>query len=299
LWEQVGVEGEVSVLPTGTVDERVDVLGLGYNVHAIATVLDPSERFRPYGVLGVGGLAALSDDTGRFGTGAVAQVQMGIAGEMTLERNWGTRVDLRFGLGPDVDGSPGAFDVEFLFGFYAHAGRLPPPPRVEVAEATPSPAAPPPRTIAVPPEPAAPVEDVDGDGDGVYGSLDRCPKAQETVNGYLDDDGCPDALPPGVAELRGLATAIVFKPGATRVDWQTQQILAEVARLLREHPNLRVVIAAHADDKGPREKSLALTQKRAEMVRAELVKAGIAEARLEAVGKGPEGPERVELIVSW
>ncbi len=34
----------------------------------------------------------------------------------------------------------------------------------------------------------------DEDGDGVIGEMDGCPMRPETVNGYLDTDGCPDAL---------------------------------------------------------------------------------------------------------
>src|SRR5262249_24972575 len=35
----------------------------------------------------------------------------------------------------------------------------------------------------------------DADGDGVADADDKCPNDKETVNGYMDDDGCPDAVP--------------------------------------------------------------------------------------------------------
>lgn len=35
----------------------------------------------------------------------------------------------------------------------------------------------------------------DADGDGIPDSSDSCPQLSETVNGYQDDDGCPDTLP--------------------------------------------------------------------------------------------------------
>jgi outer membrane protein OmpA-like peptidoglycan-associated protein len=35
----------------------------------------------------------------------------------------------------------------------------------------------------------------DTDGDGIFDSDDRCPDQPETVNGYQDDDGCPDTVP--------------------------------------------------------------------------------------------------------
>jgi len=37
--------------------------------------------------------------------------------------------------------------------------------------------------------------DKDTDGDGINDDVDVCPSQPETVNGYLDSDGCPDTLP--------------------------------------------------------------------------------------------------------
>jgi outer membrane protein OmpA-like peptidoglycan-associated protein len=35
----------------------------------------------------------------------------------------------------------------------------------------------------------------DKDGDGIVDAADKCPDQAETVNGYQDDDGCPDQIP--------------------------------------------------------------------------------------------------------
>lgn len=35
-------------------------------------------------------------------------------------------------------------------------------------------------------------QDVDSDGDGIPDSADACPSAAEDLNGYHDQDGCPD-----------------------------------------------------------------------------------------------------------
>lgn len=34
----------------------------------------------------------------------------------------------------------------------------------------------------------------DYDGDGIVDSSDQCPTRPETVNGFLDGDGCPDTV---------------------------------------------------------------------------------------------------------
>jgi outer membrane protein OmpA-like peptidoglycan-associated protein len=302
-FENVGAEGELELLPTSTVDHSADVFALGYRAHLIGTVIDPSEKLRQYGILGFSGLAAASDDTRVFGHGAVAMLEMGIAGEMELNDRWGARVDLRFHLGPDLAGDAAAFDVEFLIGFYATPTRHGPSRnhRVIVASAST------PR-----PEETARVEDVDGDGDGVLGSLDRCPRDKEIENEYRDDDGCPDELPAGVDEIRGFGGAIEFKSGSSRLSWTTRQVLNEVGELLQKHAALQVTVIGHTDDRGPRLRNLQLSLSRAVAVRAYLIKRGVAEERLEAMGKGPEEPlednataagraknRRIELKVRW
>jgi outer membrane protein OmpA-like peptidoglycan-associated protein len=40
-----------------------------------------------------------------------------------------------------------------------------------------------------------PPKPTDDDGDGFMSDVDACPSQAETVNGYLDNDGCPDVLP--------------------------------------------------------------------------------------------------------
>jgi hypothetical protein len=32
----------------------------------------------------------------------------------------------------------------------------------------------------------------DNDGDGIPDTIDKCPNQAETINGYLDGDGCPE-----------------------------------------------------------------------------------------------------------
>jgi hypothetical protein len=43
----------------------------------------------------------------------------------------------------------------------------------------------------------------DTDGDGIPDATDNCPKEKETVNGYMDTDGCPDTAPPTSADADG------------------------------------------------------------------------------------------------
>ena len=49
---------------------------------------------------------------------------------------------------------------------------------------------------------------VDTDGDGIPDSSDLCPSDPETVNGYLDTDGCPDVVN-APSQVTGLITAVI------------------------------------------------------------------------------------------
>ena len=44
----------------------------------------------------------------------------------------------------------------------------------------------------------------DTDKDGIPDNLDKCPREAETVNGYLDTDGCPDKVPPTDTDKDGI-----------------------------------------------------------------------------------------------
>ena len=43
----------------------------------------------------------------------------------------------------------------------------------------------------------------DTDGDGIPDATDNCPREKESVNGYLDTDGCPDTAPPTSSDADG------------------------------------------------------------------------------------------------
>jgi outer membrane protein OmpA-like peptidoglycan-associated protein len=87
-----------------------------------------------------------------------------------------------------------------------------------------------------------------------------------------------------------LRTPIKFRAGVPRlaVEWQAE--LDAVAAVLEDHPDVRTLrILAHWDsDAGGKAK--ALTQGQAAAVKDYLVKKGVAETRLEAVGMGAEEP---------
>jgi peptidoglycan-associated lipoprotein len=67
-------------------------------------------------------------------------------------------------------------------------------------------------------------------------------------------------------------------------------VLRGVADWMRHYPDVLILIAGHADERGTREYNLALGSQRATTVRNYLISLGIAEQRLSTVSYGKERP---------
>jgi outer membrane protein OmpA-like peptidoglycan-associated protein len=133
----------------------------------------------------------------------------------------------------------------------------------------------------------------DLDLDGVPDRKDRCPDAPETLNGYMDDDGCPDRVPQTAVltpDKIELLVPVRFGGDDPRPLPDSLPVLREVARILAENPGLRLSVRAHMSDRMPVAQADALTGRRADAVRSFLVELGVAEGRLEAEGRGGREP---------
>lgn len=83
---------------------------------------------------------------------------------------------------------------------------------------------------------------------------------------------------------------VEFLYGKNILTSKSQNVLDEVARILRKYPNIRIEIGGHTDSDGTKERNLKLSQRRAEAVKAYLIKKGIAPERLVAKGYGESRP---------
>jgi OmpA-OmpF porin, OOP family len=137
--------------------------------------------------------------------------------------------------------------------------------------------------------------DPDNDGDGVPDAQDKCPTEPETKNGYQDEDGCPDEIPAKVKKFTGVIQGINFKVNSAELLPGSNSTLNKAADVLKEFADLRMEIQGHTDDQpmgkgGAFADNTALSQARAESVKAYFVKAGIDEGRLSAKGYGSTMP---------
>jgi outer membrane protein OmpA-like peptidoglycan-associated protein len=133
----------------------------------------------------------------------------------------------------------------------------------------------------------------DNDRDGIADATDKCPLVAETINGVADTDGCPDK---GESKVSVTATAVVikgvvrFKTGSANLEAASLPLLLQVAATLRAASSLSVEIQGHTDDVGNAAANIRLSKRRAETIRAVLIKNGVAPARLLANGYGPTRP---------
>ncbi len=163
----------------------------------------------------------------------------------------------------------------------------------------------------------------DGDGDGISDGQDRCPDEAEDLDGFQDDDGCPegdndrdgvlddddecpdDAEEPGgdkdgcpdkarIVIRDGMVIVygkVVFAVGSSEISPRSEQLLDELARLLESHRHIRELeIQGHTDSTGDADFNRKLSQARAETVKRGLIKRGVAARRLTARGYGEDKP---------
>jgi OOP family OmpA-OmpF porin len=129
--------------------------------------------------------------------------------------------------------------------------------------------------------------DPDADKDGIE-AQDQCEKEPETVNGFQDEDGCPDTLPEDVERM--LAAKLQFDADTPTLTAAATATLDEIAKVLATHPSLRLVLVARGSD------SERLGEERAAAVKQYLADHGVAANRLEVrAGNGSDSDRAVDL----
>jgi len=111
------------------------------------------------------------------------------------------------------------------------------------------------------------------------------------------------------ADGRVATQGILFDTGSDRIRPESTPTLAEISAMLKEHPDLKVLVEGHTDNVGNAASNQTLSEKRAAAVKAYLQAQGIDGARLQSKGLGdtkpkapnttPEGRQtnrRVELV---
>jgi OOP family OmpA-OmpF porin len=128
----------------------------------------------------------------------------------------------------------------------------------------------------------------------VVNSKDLCPNEKETINGFQDEDGCPDLGPAQVIREQGklrILENVEFATGSAMIQPSSYSLLNQVALVLRANPDIKHMrIEGHTDTRGKREMNLTLSDARARSVRQYLIMKGIRPERVSSKGFGPDRP---------
>lgn len=92
------------------------------------------------------------------------------------------------------------------------------------------------------------------------------------------------------AVLVRVPSEILFEQGSASLSTAGMTKVRELAQVLRDYPDSIAYIRGHTSSEGELEYNIQLSQQRANVVRSELIAAGISPSRLIAEGMGPQDP---------
>jgi outer membrane protein OmpA-like peptidoglycan-associated protein len=134
----------------------------------------------------------------------------------------------------------------------------------------------------------------DRDHDGIPDNVDKCPDEPETINGFEDDDGCPDA---GATKVKvtgsrvEILDKVYFDFNKATIQTRSFNLLDQVSSILRAHPEVtKIRVEGHTDAIGAADFNMTLSQARAESVRQYLIDHKVPAERLDAKGFGKTRP---------
>ncbi len=126
---------------------------------------------------------------------------------------------------------------------------------------------------------------VDSDGDGVADPADKCPDT--SAGAKVDESGCNVVLTEDIRET----LYVQFNVGGTTVAEASMAEIGRIAELMREFPDVQLLLEGHTDSTGGADLNLRLSQQRAAAVKQVLVdRFSVNGSRIDTVGRGQDAP---------
>lgn len=110
-----------------------------------------------------------------------------------------------------------------------------------------------------------------------------------TDTSAADEEAEMDALR---AKIQADPLVLHFGNAQTSINLSTEQRqkIAEIARYLDKVESAKAIVTGHTDNTGSREGNVNISKKRADFAKGYLVQNGIADAKIDTAGKGPDEP---------
>ena len=126
----------------------------------------------------------------------------------------------------------------------------------------------------------------DTDNDGVNDEEDKCINEAGPASNF----GCPVIAQAVIDKINYAAKNIFFATGSSKLLPKSFKSLNEVAKIMAADASLKLDIDGHTDNVGDATKNQALSEARAEAVKAYLTSKGVDESKMTAVGHGQDMP---------
>jgi outer membrane protein OmpA-like peptidoglycan-associated protein len=126
----------------------------------------------------------------------------------------------------------------------------------------------------------------DTDKDGVNDEEDKCPNEAGPASNF----GCPVIAQAVVDKINYAAKNILFATGSSKLLPASYKSLNEVAKIMTADKTLKLDIDGFTDNTGSADKNQALSETRANAVKAYLASKGVDASTMNAVGHGQDNP---------
>ncbi|MGF1726905.1 OmpA family protein [Photobacterium nomapromontoriensis] len=124
----------------------------------------------------------------------------------------------------------------------------------------------------------------DDDDDGVINARDKCPGTPHDA--IIDNNGCPTL----VERNESNDLHILFANDSTVIPSPFLPQIQKMAAFLASYPEAHIELKGHASPVGNHDYNLGLSQRRAEVVRRQLISDGVAPNRIKTLGFGDNDP---------
>lgn len=116
----------------------------------------------------------------------------------------------------------------------------------------------------------------DRDGDGIPDKWDACPDQP----GYVENNGCPELDSISSELIAAVIERLDFEPGQAKINVESYVPLMDLAAMLLQNQQYKIIISGHTDNVGKASVNLALSKNRALAVERFLVEQGVSKAQI-------------------